>query len=164
MFKKFFSLFMVFLLMPMASAGQNAAKECSELVPNGWSPSLEQTQTLIEDELAAKARKNQRFLTQTSQGMADLRDAQLFVVYVQLMHFLDAGERRELFNEQKCWLSRRELSARTAVDSKGGSLEPLEYSEAFRKITEERLAELEKRLTEKQTNTEKKQIKDERQP
>lgn len=73
MFKKFFSLFMVFLLMPMASTGQDAAKENDALVPNGWVPSLEQTEAFIEDELAAKTTKNQRFLTQTGQGMADLR-------------------------------------------------------------------------------------------
>jgi uncharacterized protein YecT (DUF1311 family) len=164
MTKNFFSLLVGFLLLPMATAGPIAAMESSALVPNGWSPSLEQAETLIEDALAAKASKNQRFLTQTSQGMADLRDARLFVVYVQLMHFLDAGARRELFNEQKSWLNRRELTALAAVDSKGGSLEPLEYSEAFRKITEERLAELEKRLSEEQTRTEKNQTKNERQP
>jgi len=73
MFKKFFSLFMVFLLMPIASAGQDAAKESSALVQNGWVHSLEQTEVIIEDKLAAKTTKNQRFLTQTSQGMADLR-------------------------------------------------------------------------------------------
>lgn len=164
MSKKFFSLIVVFLFLPMASAGQNVAKECSALVPNGWNPSLEQAQTFIEDTLAAKTRKDQRFLTQASQGMADLRDARLFIAYVQLMQVLDAGERRELFNEQEIWISSRERTARAAVDSKGGTLEPLEYSEAFREITEERLAELERRLSEKQTQKQKNQIKDRRQP
>ena len=164
MSKKFFSLFMVFLLIPMATAGQDAANECSAIVPNGWVPSLEQAQTFIEDELTAGTRKNQQFLTRTSQGMADLSDAHLFIAYVQLVQVLNAKERRDLLNEQKCWLSTREQSARAAVDSKGGSLEPLEFSEAFRKITEERLAELEKRLADKQTATEKNQIKDGRQP
>jgi uncharacterized protein YecT (DUF1311 family) len=164
MSKKFFSLLMIFLLIPMAAAGQDAANECGALVPNGWVPSLEQAQTFIEDETAAKTRTDQRFLTLTSQGMADLRDAQLFIIYVQLMQSLDAKERRELFNQQKCWLSAREQSARAAVDSKGGSLEPLEFSDAFRKITEERLAVLEKRLTDKHNVTENNQIKDGRQP
>ena len=68
MCKKFFSLLMVFLLMPIASAGQDATKESSDFVPNGWVPSLEQAEAFIEDELAAKTTKNQRFLTQTSQG------------------------------------------------------------------------------------------------
>lgn len=71
--------------------------------------------------------------------MADLRDAQFFITYVQMMQALDAEERRDLFCEQKRWLNAREKSVRTAVDCKGGSLEPHEFSEAFRKITEERL-------------------------
>jgi uncharacterized protein YecT (DUF1311 family) len=162
--KKYFNLLMVFLLLPMATAGQDAANECSALVPKGWVPSLEQAQAFIEDELAAGTRKNQQFLTQTSQGMAGLSDAQLFIAYVKLMQVLDAKERCDLFNEQKCWLSAREQSARAAVESKGGSLAPLEFSETFRKITEQRLAELEKRLTDKHTATEKNQIKDGRQP
>ena len=58
MFKKFFSLFMVFLLMPIASAVQDTTKESSELVPNGWVPSLEQ----------AEASWRRR-----AKGMADLR-------------------------------------------------------------------------------------------
>lgn len=164
MSKKFISLLVFFLLSPILSVGQDTAKERSTIVPKGWNPTLEQAQIFIEDESAAKARQNQRFLTQTSQSMAELRDAQLFVTYVRLMQALDAEEKQALFNEQACWLSVREKSARAAVDSKGGSLEPLEFSEAFRKITEERLAVLEKRLDDKQTATEKNQIKDRRQP
>jgi uncharacterized protein YecT (DUF1311 family) len=164
MSKKFISLLVFFLLSSISSAGQDAANECRTIVPKGWTPTLEQAQIFIEDESAAKTRKNQRFLTQTSQSMADLRDAQLFITYVQLMQALDVKERRDLFCDQKRWLSAREKSARVAVDSKGGSLEPLEFSEAFRKITEERQAVLEKRLADKQTATGKNQIKDGRQP
>lgn len=164
MSKKFISLLVFFLLSPILSAGQDTAKEPSAIVPKGWNPTLEQAQIFIEDESAARTSKNQRFLTQTSRSMADLRDAQLFVAYVRLMQALDAEERQALFNEQECWLSAREKSARAAVDSKGGSLEPLEFSEAFRKITEERLAVLEKRLDDKHTATEKNQLKDRRQP
>jgi uncharacterized protein YecT (DUF1311 family) len=164
MSKKVISLLVIFLLSSLSSAGQDAAEECSTIVPKGWTPTLEQAQIFIEDESAAKTSKNQRFLTQTSQSMTDLRDAQLFITYVQLMQALDAEERCDLLSEQKRWLSAREKSARAAVDSKGGSLEPLEFSEAFRKITEERLAVLEGRLADKQTATEKNQIKDGRQP
>jgi len=164
MSKKFIGLLVFFLLSPISSAGQDAARECRTIVPKGWTPTLEQAQIFIEDESAAKERKNQRFLTQTSQGMADLRDAQLFITYVRLMQALDDEERHDLFDDQERWLSAREKSARAAVDSKGGSLEPLEFSEAFRKITEERLAVLEKRLDDKQTATETNQVKDGRQP
>ena len=53
MFKKFFSLFMVFLLMPIASAVQDTTKESSELVPTGWVPSLEQAEAFIEDAIGS---------------------------------------------------------------------------------------------------------------
>jgi uncharacterized protein YecT (DUF1311 family) len=59
---------------------------------------------------------------------------------------LDGKEQRDLFDEQKNWLAKRDELAQAAVVSKGGSLAPLEYASAFRKVTEKRLAELEQRL------------------
>lgn len=43
-------------------------------------------------------------------------------------------------------LDKRTDKTDASVESKGGSLGPLEYSSAFRKITEEMLTELQKRL------------------
>lgn len=63
-----------------------------------------------------------------------------------MIQTLDAQGQAELFEEQKRWLVKRAENAQAAVISKGGSLTPLEYSGAFKKITEERLAELQKRL------------------
>jgi uncharacterized protein YecT (DUF1311 family) len=74
--------------------------------------------------------------------MADLRDAELFIVYVQLMQALAPQERTKLFKEQERWLSERDERAQAAVVSKGGTLEPLEYSSAYRSITERRLSVL----------------------
>jgi len=54
MSKKFISLLVFFLLSPILSARQDAAKECSTIVPKGWIPTLEQAQIFIEDESAAK--------------------------------------------------------------------------------------------------------------
>lgn len=54
MSKKCISLLVVFLLSPVLSAGQDAVEECSTIVPKGWTPTLEQAQTFIEDESAAK--------------------------------------------------------------------------------------------------------------
>jgi hypothetical protein len=54
MSKKFISLLVVFLLSPISSAGQDAAKECRAIVPQGWTPTLEQAQIFIEDESADK--------------------------------------------------------------------------------------------------------------
>ncbi len=140
------------LVLSLSSPGLVRTEERGELVPGAWAPSLEQAQTYLEDEAEAKERKSQQFLNRTSQSMADLRDAQLFITYVLLMQTLNEKEGTDLFNEQKQWLDKREELASAAVVSKGGTLEPLEYSGAFRKITEERLAEFEKRLAQQKSN------------
>jgi uncharacterized protein YecT (DUF1311 family) len=139
----------VILLTALSASKGPTAKDCSDIVPPGWKPSLEQVETYIDYELNANKKGGQHFLNQASQNIADLRDAQLFIIYVFLMQTLDANERADLFNDQKQWLIRREKMARAAVVSKRGSLEPLEYSGAFRKITEERLITLEKLLAQK---------------
>jgi uncharacterized protein YecT (DUF1311 family) len=117
----------------------------SQLVPDGWKPSLGQVQTTLQDELETKAPKSQQYLNRTSQNLSDLADAQLFITYTLLMQNLDGKERKALFDEQKDWLAKRDELAQSAVVSKGGSLAPLEYASALRQVTEKRLAELEER-------------------
>jgi len=141
------------LVVSLSSPVRAWAEEPGELVPAGWAPSLELVKSYLEDEVEAKERKSQQFLNRTSQTMADLLDAQLFITYILLMQTLNEKERTDLFNEQKQWLGKREKLASAAVVSKGGTLEPLEYSGAFLKITEERLAELAKRLAQQKTTT-----------
>jgi uncharacterized protein YecT (DUF1311 family) len=128
------------------SPQRDPAESPSQLVPDGWKPSLEQAQTTIQDELETKAQKSQQYLNRTSQNLADLTDAQLFITYTLLMQNLDGKEQKTLFDEQKSWLVKRGELAQSAVVSKGGSLAPLEYAGAFRQLTEKRLAELEQRL------------------
>ena len=154
----------ILLITPLSSHGRDLVEGGCSLVPNEWRPSLEQAQVYIEKEFEAKTRKNQLYLNRTSQSMADLLDAQLFISYVLLMQTLDAKERSNLFDEQRHWLIKRERFARRAVVSKGGSLEPLEYSGAFRKITEERLAEIKKRLAQEQQTTGNNRAGEEKQP
>jgi uncharacterized protein YecT (DUF1311 family) len=134
------------------SPNRIAAADRYDVVPSKWAPSFEQVQTYV-DECAAAVAKNQRSLTQASRTRADLRDAQLFVTYVLLMQTLDGAERTELFIEQEKWLKKREELAQAAVVSKGGTLAPLEYSGTFRKITEDRLEKLEKRLNEQRAKS-----------
>jgi uncharacterized protein YecT (DUF1311 family) len=95
---------------------------------------------------------NQKFLSDTSQNLADIRDAQLFIVYVRLMQLLDAKQRTDLFKEQQRWLEKREQVAKSAVISKGGSLALLESNSVFRKMTEERLSEVVNRLNQNHKN------------
>ena len=117
------------------------------LIPDHWRPSLVQVQDNLQEAHERNPNKSQQALNRASQDLADLLDARLFIAYVGLMESLDQAARSELFNEQKNWLAKRIDIAQAAITSKGGSLGPLEYSGAYRKITAERLAQLEERLT-----------------
>jgi uncharacterized protein YecT (DUF1311 family) len=146
------SLLLVCLVFAFVSAcvspQPDSIESSSQLVPSEWKPSLEQVQTSIQDELETKAQKSQHYLNRTSQNLSDLADARLFITYTLLMQNLDGKEQRNLFDEQKNWLAKRNELAQSAVVSKGGSLAPLEYASASRQATEKRLAELEERLDE----------------
>jgi uncharacterized protein YecT (DUF1311 family) len=144
------------LLLVLCASKPKAQQERTELtpmilVPMGWTPSLEQVQEDVEENLAAQPHQSQQALNKASQNVADLADARLFITYVLLLQKLDEKGRASLLKEQQVWLTQREASARAAVVSKGGSLAPLEYASAFGDITKKRLAELEARLTQQPT-------------
>jgi uncharacterized protein YecT (DUF1311 family) len=107
---------------------------------------LEQVQDELRNAFERNPNKGQQALNRGSQTMADIADVRLFIAYVRLFDSLDRAARADLFNEQESWLAKRVEKAQLAVTSRDGSLGPLEYSGAYRKITEERLAELDKRL------------------
>jgi uncharacterized protein YecT (DUF1311 family) len=123
-------------------------KVSTAVLPDDWRPSLEQVQEDLQESFDRNPYKSQQALNRASQDMADLLDARLFITYVRLMELLDSTSRANLFNEQKDWLTKRVENAQSTVTSKGGTLGPLEYSGAYRRLTEQRLAELEKRLSE----------------
>jgi uncharacterized protein YecT (DUF1311 family) len=135
-----FSLFLLLAIEPLSAS--DISRERCGIVPDSWAPSLAQVQDYIEASSKAETKVTQQLLTKTSQNMADLRDAELFIAYVQLMQALAPQERIKLFKEQERWLSERDKRAQAAVVSKGGTLEPLEYSGVYRSITERRLSEL----------------------
>ena len=116
------------------------------VVPESWTPSLDQLKETLKASSKSDSQASQQTMNLTSQNLADVCDAQLFILYVKLMQTLDERERIKLFEEQKRWLDKRAEPASASVTSKGGSLAPLEYSAKFSKITEERLVELQKRL------------------
>jgi uncharacterized protein YecT (DUF1311 family) len=116
------------------------------LIPNNWSPSLTQAGAFVAGMSNKPAEVNQRILSNTSQTLADISDAQLFIVYVRLIQTLSENDRNRLFDEQQQWLETREHRARNAVVSKGGTLAPIEYNDVFRTMTETRLSELMKQL------------------
>jgi uncharacterized protein YecT (DUF1311 family) len=140
-----FGCFLLVLLPQEVSARTHPRGYC-ELVPETWTPSLEQVKDYLDEASKAQPEAPQQALNQMSQNLADISDTRLFITYIQLMQKLDIQGQAKLFEEQKRWLGKRAESAQAAVISTGGSLAPLEYSGAFKKITEERLAELQKRL------------------
>ncbi len=133
--------FAIFFAIHPLSASDLAQQRCG-IVPNAWTPSLAEVQAYLEESSRAETTVTQQFLTQNSQNMADLRDAELFIVYVHLMQALAPPARTNLFKEQERWLRERSERARATVVSKGGTLEPFEYSNAYRSTTERRLSEL----------------------
>jgi len=144
-FKLILGCFFLVLMPLQAAARDHPCGQC-ELIPETWMPSLEQVKDYLDESSKAEVQAPQQTLNRMSQNLADISDAQLFIVYIQLIQTLEAQEQAGLFEEQKRWLGKRAESVQAAVISKGGSLAPLEYNSVFKKITEERLAELQKRL------------------
>jgi len=138
-------------LLVMLLQGCHQTHEPLVLIPNTWSPSLTQAREFVVGTSNKPAEINQRILSNTSQTLADISDAQLFIVYVRLMQTLSDNDRSRLFDEQQRWLETREHRARAAVVSEGGTLAPIEYNGVFRKITETRLSELVKQLNQADT-------------
>ena len=118
------------------------------LIPPDWQPSLSATVAKCKAELEPRQghRPSQRELNDIASRLAEVQDAELFVTYVRLLGTLDATQRRKLFREQQQWLQDRETKAAAQVQSKGGSLETLEYSGAFIDLTAKRITELRRRM------------------
>jgi len=142
------NLFVLISIGVSCGPKQDQKKTSTAVLPSDWKPFLEQVQEDLQEAFERNPNKSQQALNRASQDIADLLDARLFITYVRLMEALDPLSRSNLFNEQKDWLAKRVENAQAGVTSKGGSLGTLEYSGAYRKITEERLAQLERRLAE----------------
>ena len=105
-------------LLLVLYAPETLARGRCELVPETWAPSLEQVSAYLEESAKADAKASQQTLNQNSENLADIRDAQLFILYIELMQRLDARGQAELFKEQKRWLGKRIEYAQSAVISK----------------------------------------------
>jgi uncharacterized protein YecT (DUF1311 family) len=118
------------------------------LIPHNWQPSLSAVVESCKAELEPKNghARSQRELNDISSRLADIYDVELFVTYIRLLDTLDSIQRQKLFQEQQQWLHDRATKAEHQVQSKGGSLEALEYSSAFSDLTEKRIAELRSRI------------------
>jgi uncharacterized protein YecT (DUF1311 family) len=121
-----------------------AAEAPAPIVPEDWLPALSPSINSALTQL--KKADTQTEMNARSREVADMTDAQLFIAYVRLYERLGASERKKLHDEQTRWLRQRAKSARESVESRGGSLAPLEANNAEVTLTEKRLAELRARL------------------
>jgi uncharacterized protein YecT (DUF1311 family) len=136
------------VLMVLSMALPTFAVADETIVPPDWQPSLSEVVANCKAELEPKNghAPSQRELNDMSSRLAEIYDAELFVTYIRLLDTLDSKQRQKLFHEQKQWLHDRATKAAGQMQSKGGSLEPLEYSSAFSDLTEKRIAELRSRM------------------
>jgi uncharacterized protein YecT (DUF1311 family) len=134
-----FLLFCLFAATPIG-----AQTKPSPIIPEGWLPALAPSiQSALDQLKEANAQMQMNLL---SRQIADMTDAQLFIAYVRLYEKLPAKERAKLVEEQAAWLKKRPKAAEAGVESRGGSLAPLEANNAELTYTEKRLAELRARL------------------
>ena len=120
------------------------AQTKSKIIPAEWLPALAPAITSALDQL--KEANSQAEMNSLSRQIADMTDAQLFIAYVRLYERLSAADREKLVAEQAQWLKARVKAAAAGVESKGGSLAPLEANNAELTFTERRLKELRARL------------------
>jgi len=132
------------VLSLLAGGASAQTKTNTKIIPPDWLPALAPSIQAALDDL--KNADSQGEMNSLSRHVADMTDAQLFIAYVRLYERLPADARAELLAEQRQWLAKRPKVASDAVESKGGSLAPLEANNAELTYTEKRLAELRARL------------------
>lgn len=127
------------------TTGSRAQSE-GAILPAKWRPEL--TEMVEQTESALANAETQTQMNGLSRNLADLKDAQLFVLYVQLYEkLLPAKGREALAAEQARWLKARTRAAKSAVESEGGSMAALEANGAEAAYTDKRLRDLTSRLT-----------------
>lgn len=135
----FLSLLCFILITPLRLSAED-----SKIIPRAWQPDLAQAIDASSADL--KDATAQMQMNAISRQIADMKDAQLFVVYVRLYERLNSQAREQLLAEQKEWLKAREKAARDGVESEGGSLAALESNSAEAEFTDKRILELGARL------------------
>lgn len=132
------------LLLPFLLFGLTCSSLLSnEIVPDGWidPESLEAAEDPIQQQLDTGIAMNS-----TAWSMAAVKDARLFVIYVQLFQELDKDAQEKLLKEQKAWLLKRKKVLESMNDPDGGTIVSLEQASKQMRMTDERIARLEDRL------------------
>jgi uncharacterized protein YecT (DUF1311 family) len=131
-------------LLLVSGAPPLAAQTKSGIIPEGWLPALSPSIKSALNQL--REANSQAEMNSLSRQVAEITDAQLFIVYTRLYERLSTKERAALVTEQTKWLKARSKVAREGIESTGGSLAPLEANNAEVTFTEKRLVELRARL------------------
>lgn len=136
------------LLMPEEKPDAPKEEETSEPKQGlssdlGWFPNLDQPLQQLNGELAQEKGAKR---AQTLQNLAYLYDAQLFVLFQDMLDFLpEAAEQREL-KEQNDWLSERKKAATQAfltVDDANAAR--FKAGQTFIRMTQDRIQEIKKK-------------------
>lgn len=137
-------VFALLLGLVSFSARPVCAQTESKFIPEDWLPALSPSIKAALNQL--RAANSQAEMNSLSRQVAEMTDAQLFIVYTRLYERLSAKERVALVAEQTKWLKARTKAAHDGVETTGGSLAPLEANNAEVTFTEKRLVELRTRL------------------
>lgn len=132
------------VVLPLFIGPSLFAQTQGKIIPEGWLPALAPSIKAALGQL--REANSQAEMNSLSRQVAELSDAQLFIVYARLYQRLSTKERDRLFAEQTKWLKARAKAAHDGIESTGGSLAPLEANNAELTFTEKRLVELRTRL------------------
>ena len=89
-------------------------------------------------------------MNQTSLDEFQKADARLNATYKKLLAKLDAEGKKKLIAAERTWVAYRDAQADFDADAaaRGGSMAPLEYNETCIELTEERIKQLSKAISE----------------
>jgi uncharacterized protein YecT (DUF1311 family) len=121
------------------------AQAALQIVQEDWAPYLDPAVEFLYATLREGHVPQQR-MNRVSASVAEVTDAQLFVLYTRLFQSLSPADQIDLYREQEDWRAKRDSYAESQVESRGGSLAPLEYNEAFSEYTTKRIDELLSRI------------------
>ena len=132
------------LLAGVLAVGHACAQ--TPIVPKGWltPEALAGAQVPLQSQLDTGVA-----MVPTAWSMAQVKDAELFVLYIAVCETLPAGGRETLRQEQEKWLKVRAKAVAAADDGKSGREGRLAAAAEHQTITEARIAELKKRLLKK---------------
>ena len=133
--------------------GTQALTAQTKIIPEDWLPALSPSIKSALNQL--REANSQSEMNSLSRQVAEMTDAQLFIVYTRLYERLSVKERATLVAEQTKWLKARSKAAHAGIESTGGSLAPLEANNAEVTFTEKRLGELRARLKAAQRKSKK---------